>query len=288
MSVYLRPDNLDEALDALQRRPLTVLAGGTDYYPGRVGRPLDDDLLDLTGITALRGVADDGGHWRIGALTTWTDLIGAGLPGCFDGLKDAAREVGGVQIQNAGTIAGNLCNASPAADGAPNLAALEAEIELSAADGVRRMPVTEFLTGNRSTALDAREIVTAVLVPKLPDAAASAFLKLGARRYLVISIVMIGIVLVPDGGTVGDVRIAVGACSPVTRRLPELEAALKGRPLDGTLGAPVSAATVDAALAPIDDVRGSAEYRLDATLTMLQRGLSDMGRRMGRRIGTGA
>ena len=281
MSVYLRPDNVGEALDALQRAPLTVLAGGTDYYPGRVGQPLDDDLLDLTGIAALRGIADEGGCWRIGALTTWTDLIRADLPACFDGLKDAAREVGGVQIQNAGTIAGNLCNASPAADGAPSLAALEAEVELSAADRVRRLPVTEFLTGNRTTALKADEIVTAVLAPKLPDAAASAFLKLGARRYLVISIVMIGIVLAPDGDTVGDARIAVGACSPVTRRLPALEADLNGRRLDGALGEAVSSETVDAVLSPIDDVRGSAEYRLDATFTMLRRGLSDLGRRMG-------
>ena len=281
MSVYLRPDNLDDALDALQRAPLTVLAGGTDYYPGRVGRPLDDDLLDLTGIAALRGIADEGDRWRIGALATWTDLIRADLPACFDGLKDAAREVGGVQIQNAGTIAGNLCNASPAADGAPNLAALEAEVELSAADGVRRLPVTEFLTGNRTTALGPGEIVTAVLVPKLPDNAASAFLKLGARRYLVISIVMIGIVLVPDGDTVGDARVAVGACSPVTRRLPALEEGLNGRPLDGRLGAAVSAESVEAVLTPINDVRGSAGYRLDATVAMLRRGLSDMGRRMG-------
>ena len=281
MSVYLRPDNLEEALDALKRRPLTVLAGGTDYYPGRVGQPLDDDLLDLTGIAALRGVADDGDHWRIGALTTWTDVIRADLPACFDGLKDAAREVGGVQIQNAGTITGNLCNASPAADGAPNLAALDTEVELSAADGMRRLPIADFLTGNRTTALDDREIVTAVLVPKLPDAAVSAFLKLGARRYLVISIVMIGIVLVPDEGVVGDARIAVGACSPVTRRLPALEAALNGRPLDGALGEAVSADSVESVLSPIDDVRGSAAYRLDATLTMLRRGLSDLGRRMG-------
>ena len=281
MSVYLRPDNLEEALDALQRRPLIVLAGGTDYYPGRVGQPLDDDLLDLTGIAALRGIGDRGDHWRIGALTTWTDVIRADLPACFDGLKDAAREVGGVQIQNAGTIAGNLCNASPAADGAPNLAALDAEVELSAADGMRRLPIADFLTGNRTTALDDGEIVTAVLVPKLADAAVSAFLKLGARRYLVISIVMIGIVLVPDEGVVGDARIAVGACSPVTRRLPALEAALKGRLLDGTLGEAASAESVESVLSPIDDVRGSAAYRLDATLTMLQRGLSGLGRQMG-------
>ena len=281
MSVYLRPDSLEEALDALQRRPLTVLAGGTDHYPARVGQPLDDDLLDLTGIAALRGIADRGDHWRIGALTTWTDIVRAELPPCFDGLKAAAREVGGVQIQNAGTLAGNLCNASPAADGAPGLVALEAEVELSAAGRVRRLPVGEFLTGNRTTALDGDEIVTAVLVPALPDAAASAFLKLGARRYLVISIAMIGIVLVPDGGRVGDARIAVGACSPVARRLPVLEAALKGRPLDGALGEGAGLEDALGVLSPIDDVRGSAGYRLDAVATLLRRGLSDLGRRMG-------
>ncbi len=281
MSVYLRPDSLEEALDALQRRPLTVLAGGTDHYPARVGQPLDDDLLDLTGIAALRGIADRGDHWRIGALATWTDIVRAELPPCFDGLKAAAREVGGVQIQNAGTLAGNLCNASPAADGAPGLVALEAEVELSAAGRVRRLPVGEFLTGNRTTALDGDEIVTAVLVPALPDAAASAFLKLGARRYLVISIAMIGIVLVPDGGRVGDARIAVGACSPVARRLPALEAALKGRPLAGALGEGPGLEDALGVLSPIDDVRGSAGYRLDAVATLLRRGLSDLGRRMG-------
>lgn len=281
MSVYLRPDNLDEALQAMQRQPLTVLAGGTDYYPARVGKPLDDDILDLTAIGALRGIADKGDYWRIGALATWTDVIRAELPACFDGLKAAAHEVGGVQIQNAGTIAGNLCNASPAADGAPNLVALEASVELSGADGVRQMSVSEFVTGNRLTALQTGEIVTAIHVPKLPDAAASRFLKLGARTYLVISIVMIGIVLVPADGVVADARVAVGACAPVSKRLPDLEKDLVGARLDGALGAAASPDHLRAVLSPIDDVRGSAEYRLDSTLVMLRRGLSAMGDEMG-------
>jgi len=284
MPVYLRPDNLEEALSALQQQPLTILAGGTDYYPARVGQPLDDDLLDLTAITALRGITDDGDAWRIGALTTWTDIIRADLPACFDGLKAAAREVGGVQIQNAGTIAGNLCNASPAADGAPNLVALEATVELAKAGQTRHMPVAEFVTGNRTTALAGDEVVTAIHVPKLPAAADSAFLKLGARKYLVISIVMIGIILVPDGGSVGEARIAVGACAPVSRRLTALEAALTGRPLDSELGTVASGDHLVDALSPIDDVRGSADYRLDATVTILRRGLNDLGARMGEAV----
>jgi CO/xanthine dehydrogenase FAD-binding subunit len=96
-----------------------VLAGGTDFYPARVGRAIDEDILDITAIGELRGIAEDADGWRIGATTTWSELIETRLPPLFDGLKLAAREVGGRQIQNAGTIAGNLCNASPAADGVP-------------------------------------------------------------------------------------------------------------------------------------------------------------------------
>ena len=277
MSVYLRPDNLDDALQALQRQPLTILAGGTDYYPARVGKPLDDDILDLTAIGDLRCLAEEDDHWRIGALATWTDVIRADLPACFDGLKAAAREVGGIQIQNAGTLAGNLCNASPAADGAPNLVALDASVELTGSSGIRQVPVSDFVTGNRSTALQAGEIVTAILVPKLPAATRSRFLKLGARKYLVISIVMIGIVIVPTDGVIADARIAVGACAPVSKRLRDLEAALVGLPLDSSLGTAVEAGHLQAALSPIDDIRGSAGYRLESTLVMLRRGLSGLG-----------
>ena len=137
MPTYLRPDSLDEALRALAGAPLTVIAGGTDFYPARVGKPLDDDVLDITRLRALRGISETTDHYRIGALTTWTEIIEAALPPWFDGLKQAAREVGGVQIQNAGTVAGNICNASPAADGVPALMSLDAAVELSAARGIR-------------------------------------------------------------------------------------------------------------------------------------------------------
>jgi CO/xanthine dehydrogenase FAD-binding subunit len=126
MPTYLRPDSLDDALGALAAQSLTIVAGGTDFYPARVGKPLDDDVLDISRLSALRGISETGTGWRIGALTTWTELIEAPLPPLFDALKQAAREVGGAQIQNRGTIAGNLCNASPAADGAPPLLAMDA------------------------------------------------------------------------------------------------------------------------------------------------------------------
>jgi CO/xanthine dehydrogenase FAD-binding subunit len=274
MGDYLRPTRLDEALQALTRSR-TVLAGGTDFYPARVGRAIDDDVLDITAIAALRGITHGDGGWRLGATTTWSELLDADLPPLFDGLKQAAREVGGRQIQNAGTLAGNLCNASPAADGVPPLLALDAEVELAGPSGTRRLPLASFITGNRRTALAAHELMIAVHIPKPAHQARSAFLKLGARRYLVISIAMAAATLEIDGGRIAAARIAVGACSAVAQRLPLLEAALLGAPLDRRLGNLVDPAQL-APLAPIDDVRGSAAYRRDAVVTLLRRLLSGL------------
>jgi CO/xanthine dehydrogenase FAD-binding subunit len=273
---YLRPAQLTEALAALAERPRVVLAGGTDYYPARVGRPLDDDVLDITGLTGLRRIAEEGAHWRIPALATWTDIIEAELPPLFDGLKLAAREVGGVQIQNTGTVCGNLCNASPAADGIPNLLALDAAVELASQQGSRVVPVAEFVTGNRKTVRRPDELVVAVRVPKPHAAARSTFVKLGARKYLVISIAMVAAVLeVAADRTVAAARIAVGACSAAAQRLPALERDLIGKRLAPALGDLVAPRHV-AALTPIDDVRGTAAYRQDAAVTLLRRALAEL------------
>jgi CO/xanthine dehydrogenase FAD-binding subunit len=274
---YLRPTRLSDALAALGERPWLLLAGGTDYYPGRVGKPLDDDILDLTAIGELRTMRREDGYWRIPALVTWSEIIANdALPPLFDGLKRAAREVGGVQIQNAGTLCGNLCNASPAADGTPNLLALEAEVELASRRGTRRVPVHEFITGNRETTKAPDELVTAILVPNTAGVARSTFLKLGARRYLVISIVMVAAVVALDGdGRIADARFAVGACSVVARRLPGLEAALIGRPLHPDLAAAVSPDHL-VPLSPIDDVRGTEAYRRDVALTLVRRAIVEL------------
>ena len=272
MGDYLRPRDLDEALQALTR-PLTVLAGGTDFYPARVGRTVTEDILDIGGVAALRGISESDGGWRMGATTTWSELIEAGLTPLFDGLKQAAREVGGRQIQNAGTIAGNICNASPAADGVPALLALDAEVELASRDGTRRLPLTDFITGVRKTALTPGELVVALHVPRPRHEARSAFVKLGARRYLVISIAMASAVVDVSNRTVAAARVAVGACSPVAQRLPDLEQALIGAPVDARLGERVEADHL-APLSPIDDVRGSAGYRTDVALVLLRRLLS--------------
>lgn len=269
MGDYLRPLRLEEALAALTR-PHTVLAGGTDFYPARVGRAIDEDVLDIGAIAALRGISANAGGWRFGATTTWSELVEADLPPLFDGLKQAAREVGGRQIQNAGTLAGNLCNASPAADGVPGLLALGAEVEIASRTSTRRLPLERFITGPRRTDLRSGELVVALHVAKPAHPVQSAFLKLGARRYLVISIAMAAATLEVADGQVAAARIAVGACSPVAQRLPALEAALLGASLDGRLGDRVDPAHL-APLSPIDDVRGTAAYRREAALVLLRR-----------------
>jgi CO/xanthine dehydrogenase FAD-binding subunit len=277
MGRYERPPDLTQALALLSEGSLMPLAGGTDFYPARVGKPLNDDVIDLTSIAGLRGVADEGSHWRFGGLTTWTDLIEAKLPPLFDGYKAAAREVGGVQIQNAGTLAGNLCNASPAADGTPNLLALDAVVELQSARGLRRVPVSKFVLGNRRTGRGDDEIVTALIVPKPKYSARSAFLKLGARRCLVISIVMVAAVIEEgQSGTVANARIAVGSCSAVPLRLTSLEAALSGKPI-ASLADRVAPSHL-ASLTPIDDVRGTAEYRQEAAVELVRRALRQLAR----------
>jgi CO/xanthine dehydrogenase FAD-binding subunit len=273
MNRYVRPHSLDEALNALASGKLSILAGGTDFYPARVGRAVDEDVLDITAIDELRGIQEGEQGFRIGALTTWSEIVATALPRYFDCLKLAAREVGGAQIQNAGTVGGNLCNASPAADGVPPLLSLGAEVELARADGRRVVPLGEFITGNRRTRRAPGELLAAILVPRWGASARSHFLKLGARRYLVISIAMVSAVVETDArGAITRCAVAVGSCSNVARRLPELERDLRGAALDAQLPDLVRAGHL-ATLAPITDARGTAGYRLDAARVLVRRAL---------------
>jgi CO/xanthine dehydrogenase FAD-binding subunit len=217
----------------------------------------------------LRAIGEEGECYRIGGAARWSDIVAADLPRAFDGLKMAAREVGSVQIQNRGTIGGNLCNASPAADGIPPLLTLDAEVELTSRRGARRLPLASFLIGYRRTALAADEVLSAVLAPKSVGAAGSAFAKLGARRYLVISIVMAAATILRDGrGRIAEARVAVGAASAVAQRLPELERDLRGLAPSLRPSAVLSPRHV-ATLTPIDDVRATAAYRNDAALELI-------------------
>lgn len=270
---YLSASSLKDAFDALGSGTPSIIAGGTDWYPAQGERAVTCDILDITRIDDLRGISMTADGWRIGAACKWSDIIKADLPAAFDGLKSAAREVGSVQIQNAGTIAGNLCNASPAADGVPPLLALDAQVEIGSSAGLRSLPLASFITDVRQTALEASEMVTAIIVPQPNVAQRSTFVKLGARKYLVISIAMIAVNWQVEDGLLRDLRIAVGACSSVAQRLAALEAALEGQGID-KIDALLERADLSP-LSPIDDVRGSGSYRLDVVASLISRALKE-------------
>jgi CO/xanthine dehydrogenase FAD-binding subunit len=271
--LYFRPRTLDEAVDTLARHGGQILSGGTDFFPSLGDRPVSSTVVDISGVNELRGISSTSSETRIGGLTTWTDVIRTPLPPCFDALKAAAREVGSIQIQNRGTVAGNLCNASPAADGVPPLLALDAEVELASRTAARRLPLSQFLVGNRKTMRRPDEVLSAVIVPRGLDNARSAFLKLGSRRYLVISIVMVAAIVDADGaGRVKQARVAVGSCSAVAQRLMALERHLAGLKAERGFAHQISPEHL-ATLSPIGDVRATANYRRDAALTLVKRAL---------------
>ena len=281
MTAYRRPAGLDQALSILSERPHRILAGGTDVFPadaaavgwGRPGvdHPDSAPILDITAVDTLSGIRRLPDQIEVGALVTWTEAIESDLPAWFDCVRLAAREIGGRQIQNRGTLAGNLCNASPAADGVPALLALDARVRLRHRGGSREIPLDRFITGNRRTCMRPHELMTAIVIPSPASGARSTFLKLGARRYLVISIAMVAACLEVRDGRIRDARLAVGACSEVAQRLTGLEARLEGAsPRD----APDMVREDDvASLSPLDDVRASATYRRHGARVLVRRTL---------------
>ncbi len=270
---YLLPTTVESALAALRDTDSTVVAGATDYYPALQDRTDSGPILDISQVDELRDISLVEDVWRIGAMTTWTDLAQADLPGAFAGLQSAATQIGGVQIQNAASLAGNLCNASPAADGVPPLLTLNAQVELRSATRTRVLDLDEFILGNRSTALEPGELLTAILVPSPEPGQAGSFEKLGSRAYLVISIVMVAAVAqLDEQGIIASARIAVGACSPVARRLPELEHDLVGASIHDRMADLITPEHLNP-LSPIDDVRATAAHRMAVTPVLIARAL---------------
>jgi len=273
--LFFRPGTLNEALEALAQTGGTILAGGTDLFPAFTGNQLSGPIIDISRVAELKGIRLTKDFVEIGARTTWSEVLNADLRRGFDGLRAAAREVGSIQIQNSATVAGNICNASPAADGVAALLALDAEVTLTCPAGSRTLALEQFVQGNRKTARRTDEILTGVRIPRRWENAASSFLKLGARRYLVISIVMVAVNLIPDSdGRVSKAAVCVGSCSPKALRLQELEQALVGVPIGPQLLAVPIAAHFDS-LSPIDDVRATAAYRQEAAQTLVRRALNE-------------
>jgi xanthine dehydrogenase small subunit len=247
----LDPRSLREAL-AMRRdeESLMPIAGCTDVYVSlNFGTLKQTRFMNLWRLKELRGVDRRGGRLRIGALTTFTELIRSPLvTRAVPMLAAAAREIGGRQIQHRGTIGGNVANASPAGDTLPVLAVADAVVELASARGIREVPFTSFYTGYRQTLARADELIAAFYIP--PLSGTQWFRKVGTRAAQAISKVVVA-------GVAGDApRLAAGSVAPTVVRLTRTEAALAaGQSVDRALRVMLEE------IAPIDDIRSTAEYR---------------------------
>jgi len=267
----LEPKRLADALRMLRDDgPLVPMAGCTDLYValnfGTLGAAR---FVDLSRLAGLRSIEVRGGVLSVGALATYTDIIRSPLiRRRVPMLCAAAREVGGVQIQNRGTIGGNVANASPAGDTLPVLAAAQASVVLVSASGERRVPLTAFYTGYRKSVMRPDELVAALEIPKIDGR--QWFRKVGTRAAQSISKVVMAAIAPNDGQ---PPRIACGSLAPTVVRLPRTEAAL-GR------GAAIGEAqrTLLDEIAPIDDLRSSAEYRRRVAANLLARFWTDFER----------
>ncbi|HYF61277.1 MAG TPA: FAD binding domain-containing protein [Herpetosiphonaceae bacterium] len=276
---YLQPASLPEALDLLARHAgaARLVAGGTDLLVelSRGIRPTAT-LIDLSRLAELDYIREDGGVIGIGGLATHNAVLAA--PACVAGalpLVQACWEVGAPQIRARGTVAGNLVTASPANDTITPLLAMGAELVLASARGERVVPLGEFYLGVRRTALQPDEIVREIRVPALRSDQRGLFLKLGLRRAQAISVINAAIVLDFDGATVSAASIALGCLAPTVVRAPSAEAFLIGQSLTPEVCARAGELAC-ADVRPIDDLRGSSQYRLRALAGLVANGLATL------------
>jgi CO/xanthine dehydrogenase FAD-binding subunit len=273
---FFRPASWDEALSVKAGHPgALAIAGGTDVMVDlNFDRERPDALLDLTGVAGLGAVAAEDGWLRLGAGVTWSRVI-AELGERLPGLAIAARTVGSPQIRNRGTVAGNLGSASPAGDAHPPLLAVGAEVEAASTRGTRRIPVGEFFTGPKRSALAADELIAAVHIPVA--AGPQQFAKVGPRNAMVIAVCSFALAIDPVRRRVGT---GIGSAGPTPLTAPAAEAFVAGA-LDWDGGGPLDEAAaerfgtlVGQAARPIDDVRGSAAYRVRALGVLARRTLA--------------
>jgi CO/xanthine dehydrogenase FAD-binding subunit len=277
---YRAPTSLEEAADILRAGKVTVLAGGTDLMPqAQAGRMhFQRVLMNVRRVPELRGIAEERGAVRIGALVTITELLESALVRERLGmLWQSCDHFASDQIRNVATVGGNLCNASPAGDTLVPLLALNAVVVLAAKPNgtlqTRRVPLAEFLLGPGRTCRGPAELLAAVEVPLPPAGFAGEFYKHGTRPGLDIAAISIAAGARRDGAVLRDVRIAFGAVAPTVIRAPRTEAALEGHPPDAaTLEAAVQAALEE--VHPISDLRASDWYRRELIHNMLMRVLT--------------
>ena len=268
------PRSLDEAYRILADRAdrIRVIAGGTDLMVLMNARQLDDrEFLDIWRLDELRGITDEGAFLRIGALATYTQLIRSPLvQQHLPSLVAASRTIGAIQIQNRGTLGGNVVNASPAGDTLPVLAAFDAEVEIGGIGGTRLVSFNQFYTGYRRTVLKPDELVLAVRLPKLQSGERDFFYKVGTRRAQAISKVVMAARAKLTGDRIESIQIGVGSVAPTVIRATTTESLLAGAPVTReVIGKAREVIMRD--VKPITDIRSTEHYRRTVTANLVGR-----------------
>lgn len=272
---FLRPKNLAETLKLVGRHPdYEILAGGTDIcvrMNSGILKPAG--LINIWGLSELKGIKEDGNFIEIGALATHSEIINSNLINKYlPALSDACMTIGAVQIQNRGTIGGNVMNASPAGDTLPVLLAYDADVETANKESKRSIKFSEFYKGYRKTALKNDEIVLKFRIKKTGPCEKSAFIKIGTRKAQAISKVMgCFVVAGPRAGQkIKSIAIAFGSVAPIPIRTPETEKFLTGKMLTEKV-IQKAVDLVKKEVTPIDDIRSTAEYRRHIAGVLLKR-----------------
>jgi carbon-monoxide dehydrogenase medium subunit len=274
---YHEPTSIAEAVELAARfgDEARFLAGGTDLLVQiQRGRIAPRHVIGLGRVPGLTGVRTNGRVVLGGGVTHRTIERAPALAGALRGLVEGAEVIGGHQIRNVGTVAGNIVNASPAADLVPVLLALDADVTLVGTRGERTLPLERFLLGPGHTDRRADELLTAMTMPVLPAASATAFLKAGRRKAMEISVACVAVRLTLDAARERCLvaRVALGAVAPTTVRAHAAERALDGQPLTAEVLRRAGALAAEAAL-PISDVRASAEFRRHLVSVLVPRAL---------------
>lgn len=263
---YQAPTSLDAAVDVLAGTggDCRILAGGTDLLVQmRSDMAEPGTVLDIKRIDSLRTISEEDGGWRVGAAVSAAEMgEHSGLTAAWPGVVEAANLIGSTQIQGRCTIVGNLCNASPAADSVPAMVAAGATARVAGPDGIRDVDVADVPAGPGKTSLKPGELVASVFLPARPPRSGDAYLRFIPRSEMDIAVVGCGVSLTLDeGGTCTAARVALGAVAPTVLLAEEAAATLIGTKVDDA-ALDALAAACSAAAKPIDDKRGTTEYRV--------------------------
>src|SRR5687767_7578115 len=269
----ISPSNLGEALDALAQDngAWKPFAGGTDLMVLlEAGRLSHKNYVNIWNLKELRGIEVTDSHVTIGALTTYTDVQNHPiLQEEFPMLCQAARETGGIAIQNRGTLGGNIVNASPAADSPPALLAYDAELELVSKAGARRIPYSGFHSGYKQMDIRPEELLRAVHLPRQTKGLTHYYRKVGTRKAQAISKVCFAAVADVKDAKIANLRIALGSVAPIPIRCLKTENAVNGQTLNDQTIAAATQSLADE-ISPIDDIRSTKDYRLQVSLNLLE------------------